>query len=108
MIQQRACWLYAPNFPHFIFNGKIPLDNISSSLLFGDGAAAMLITHDDNEMPGLKINNFYSEVAFKGKKDMSWELSSSGFLMTLSGYVADLIEQDFNRLLCNALAKCAG
>jgi predicted naringenin-chalcone synthase len=85
------------------FQRENTLDNISSSLLFGDGAAAMLITHDDNEMHGLKINNFYSEVAFKGKKDMSWQLSSSGFLMTLSGYVADLIEQDFKKLLCNAL-----
>jgi predicted naringenin-chalcone synthase len=38
---------------------------------------------------------------------MSWELSSSGFLMTLSGYVPDLIEQDFKALLNNAL-KNAG
>ncbi|HWH61883.1 MAG TPA: 3-oxoacyl-[acyl-carrier-protein] synthase III C-terminal domain-containing protein, partial [Ginsengibacter sp.] len=37
------------------------------------------------------------------KEDMSWELSSSGFLMTLSGYVPDLIEEDFNKLLTNAL-----
>jgi predicted naringenin-chalcone synthase len=78
-------------------------DNISSSLLFGDGAAAMLVMHDDSEMHGLKINNFYSEVAFRGKKDMSWEISSTGFLMTLSGYVPDLIEQDFNKLFYNAL-----
>ena len=85
------------------FQRENTLDNIASSLLFGDGAAAMLITHDDHEIHGLKINNFYSEVAFKGKKDMSWELSSSGFLMTLSGYVPDLIEQDFNNLMCNAL-----
>ncbi len=34
---------------------------------------------------------------------MSWELSNTGFLMTLSGYVPDLIEQDFNNLLNNAL-----
>ena len=61
------------------------------------------ITHDDYNEQGLRINNFYSEVAFKGKKDMSWELSSSGFLMTLSGYVPELIEQDFNKLLHNAL-----
>ena len=46
-------------------------------------------------MHGLKIKNFYSEVAFKGKKDMSWQLSSSGFLMTLSGYVPELIEARF-------------
>jgi predicted naringenin-chalcone synthase len=34
---------------------------------------------------------------------MSWELSSTGFLMTLSGYIPDLIEADFNTLLNNAL-----
>ena len=85
------------------FQKENTADNIASSLLFGDGAAAMLITHNDHEMPGLKINKFYSEVAFRGKKDMSWEISSSGFLMTLSGYVPELIEQDFHKLLCNAL-----
>ena len=34
---------------------------------------------------------------------MAWQLSSSGFLMTLSGYVADLIEEDFNKLVTDAL-----
>jgi len=85
------------------FQKENTMDNIASSLLFGDGAAAVLITNDDYNKPGLRINNFYSEVAFKGKKDMSWELSSSGFLMTLSGYVSEVIEQDFNKLLNNAL-----
>jgi len=85
------------------FQRENTVDNVASSLLFGDGAAAMLITNDDNEMYGLKINNFYSEVTFRGKKDMSWELSSSGFLMALSAYVPDLIEQDFNNLMENAL-----
>lgn len=78
-------------------------DNITSSLLFGDGAAAVLVANDDDNLSGLRIKNFYSEVSFRGKKDMSWELSSSGFLMTLSGYVADLIEEDFNNLVENAL-----
>ena len=85
------------------FQKENTVDNIASSLLFGDGCAAVLVTHDEDKEEGLRIKNFYSEVAFKGKKDMSWELSSSGFLMTLSGYVPDLIEQDFNRLLTNAL-----
>lgn len=85
------------------FQKENTIDNIASSLLFGDGASAVLVAHDDNKETGLRINNFYSEVAFKGKKDMSWELSSSGFLMTLSGYVPQLIEQDFNMLLNNAL-----
>ena len=85
------------------FQKENTMDNIASSLLFGDGSAAVLITHDDAKEYGLRINNFYSEIAFKGKKDMSWQLSSTGFLMTLSGYVPDLIEGDFNKLLTNAL-----
>ena len=66
-------------------------------------SAAVLVTHDEDKLEGLRIKNFYSEVAFKGKKDMSWEVSSSGFLMTLSGYIPDLIEEDFNGLVENAL-----
>ncbi len=87
------------------FQRENTVDNIASSLLFADGCAAMLVAHNHDTRPGLRIKNFYSEVAFKGKKDMSWELSSSGFLMTLSGYVPELIEQDFNLLLNNALAN---
>ena len=37
---------------------------------------------------------------------MAWELSSKGFLMTLSGYVAELIEEDFNGFVTNALDSC--
>lgn len=78
-------------------------DNIASSLLFGDGSAAMLVTHDGYSQKGLRMESFYSEVVAKGKKDMSWELSSSGFLMTLSGYIPDLIEEDFDALVSRAL-----
>jgi predicted naringenin-chalcone synthase len=80
-------------------------DTIASSLLFADGAAAVLVTHNSNSLKGYCIANFYSEVIPKGKKDMSWELSGSGFLMTLSGYVPDLIEADFSNLTNKALAQ---
>jgi predicted naringenin-chalcone synthase len=36
---------------------------------------------------------------------MAWELSSTGFLMTLSSYIPDLIEEDFEMLAVRALAK---
>ncbi len=85
------------------FQKENSMDNIASSLLFGDGSAAVLVTHEENKLQGLHIKDFYSEVAFKGKKDMSWQPSSSGFLMTLSGYIPDLIEEDFNSLTQNAL-----
>ena len=64
-------------------------DNITSTLLFADGCAAVLLQHNDAAAKGIKIKSFFSEVAFKGKKDMSWKLSSKGFLMSLTGYVPD-------------------
>lgn len=79
-------------------------DNISSSLLFGDGSAAVLLTND-KKAKGVCIRGFYGEVIPRGKKDMSWELSSSGFQMTLSGYIPELIATDFSPLLKRAFRQ---
>ncbi|GAC1417591.1 MAG: type III polyketide synthase [Flavisolibacter sp.] len=87
------------------FQRENSMDNIASSLLFGDGSAAALITANENGSTGLFLDNFYSEVVPKGKRDMAWELSSNGFLMTLSGYVPDLIEEDFSLVMDRALGK---
>jgi len=84
------------------FQKENTVDNITSSMLFGDGAAAVLITGNE-EKEGLTIDHFYSTVALKGKQDMAWELSSKGFRMTLSSYVADMIEENFDDLVQNAL-----
>ena len=78
------------------FQREATMDNIASSLLFGDGSAAVLMTGDESKEEGLYLDHFHSEVIPKGKRDMAWELSSTGFLMTLSGYVPDLIEEDFS------------
>ncbi len=88
------------------FQKESTLDNIASSMLFGDGSAAVLVTHEEHAHKGLHLQGFYSEIVPKGKKDMAWELSSTGFLMTLSGYVPDLIEEDFGHLVNRALQKC--
>lgn len=85
------------------FQREATMDNITSSLLFGDGSAAVLVTSNDSSLPGLYVDGFYSEIIAKGKRDMAWELSSSGFLMTLSGYVPDLIEEDFAAVVQRAL-----
>jgi len=87
------------------FQKEPTVDSIASSLLFGDGAAAVLVTNNEYNKKGLKLDQFYSEVISKGKKDMAWELSSSGFLMTLSGFVPELLEEDFNPLVTKALEK---
>jgi predicted naringenin-chalcone synthase len=81
---------------HFQREGTV--DNIASSLLFADGSAAVLVAHSEDAHRGLQLQSFYAEVVPKGKKDMAWELSSSGFLMTLSSYIPDLVEADFGEL----------
>ncbi len=85
------------------FQKEATIDNITSGMLFADGAAAALVTHDQYPLPGLELQHFYAEIMPKGKKDMAWELSSSGFLMTLSGYIPELIEEDFEQLIARAL-----
>jgi len=87
------------------FQRDATMDNITSSLLFGDGSAAVLITSDKHPADGLILDNFHSEIISKGKRDMAWELSSSGFLMTLSGYIPELIETDFRPVVEHALHK---
>ena len=89
------------------FQKENSIDNITSTLLFADGCAAVLVQHNTSPAKGLTLTNFFSDVAFKGRKDMSWQLSSRGFLMTLTGYVPDLVKEDFDELLKKAL-KNAG
>jgi predicted naringenin-chalcone synthase len=77
-------------------------DNISSGILFADGAAAVLVTGNPKS-EGMNIEHFYSSVSSKGKQEMVWELSSTGFILTLSNYVPELIEENFNQFVNDAL-----
>ncbi len=87
------------------FQKESEMDFITSSLLFGDGSATVLVTHDSYKEKGLHIKSFYSEVKLKGKKDMAWQLSSKGFLMTLSAYIPQLLQEDLRALTLTALKK---
>lgn len=87
------------------FQRDTTLDHMASAMLFADGSAAMIMTPDETPGRGLRIDNFYAEVMPKGKSDMAWELSSTGFLMTLSGYVPELIGEDIAPLVDRALAS---
>lgn len=87
------------------FQKETEMDFVASSLLFGDGSAAVLVTHDSYKEKGLYIKSFYSEVKLKGKKDMAWHLSSKGFLMTLSAYIPQLLQEDLRQLTYSALKE---
>lgn len=85
------------------FQKESSADNITSTLLFADGCAAVLVQPTGTILKGITLRHFFSEVNFKGRKDMSWELSSNGFRMTLSGYVPDLVKEDFDTLVTKSL-----
>jgi len=85
------------------FQDEYTLDNAASSLLFADGSAAALVSNNIISPNAIALKGFYSQVAYKGKNDMAWQLSAKGFLMTLSGYIPQLIEEDITPLVDNAL-----
>lgn len=86
------------------FQKEFSEDAAASSLLFADGSAAVLISNCVQSPGSLSLRGFYSHVAQKGKADMAWQLSSKGFLMTLSGYVPQLIQEDITALVEAAAA----
>lgn len=85
------------------FQKEFTEDNAASSLLFADGCAAVLVSNNIQHANTISLRGFYSYVAQKGNAAMAWQLSSKGFLMTLSGYVPQLIEEDINTLVEAAL-----
>ncbi len=87
------------------FQKEYNLDNAASSLLFSDGSAAILLSNTLEYEHSLTIKGFHSQVSFKGSKDMAWQLGSKGFLMTLSGYIPQLVEEDIQQLVDGSLEK---
>lgn len=85
------------------FQNSFEADHIVANSLFGDGAAAILVSSENKK--GLKISGFHSEILPQGKKDMAWHLAETGFIMTLSSFIPGLVEEGLSSLLNNALAK---
>lgn len=85
------------------FQKDFTIDNAASSLLFADGSAAVLVSNNSFAGQSLALKSFYSQVALKGKGDMSWQISNKGFLMTLSSYIPQLIQEDIAALVNGAL-----
>lgn len=72
------------------FTGGNDIEEINSSLLFGDGAAIALIS---NTNYGFKIENSFSDIYFNGFDEMAWYPTSHFFKMRLSEKIPDLIKE---------------
>lgn len=99
--------IVATEFCSIHFQKEYTPDSASSTILFSDGSAAVLVSNCISTKRKVQLSDFYSKVAYRGKKDMAWELSHKGFIITLSSYIPDLIEQDIAALVDEA-AKHSG
>jgi predicted naringenin-chalcone synthase len=82
-------------------------DTALSDLLFADGAAATLVVGENTPIYHKKrsLKGFYSELRLAAQSDMTWKIADTGFKMTLSGYVPQLVETDFRAFVVAALAS---
>ncbi|WP_149244224.1 UbiA family prenyltransferase [Dyadobacter sp. 32] len=83
------------------FQKRFNDDYILSNLLFGDGAAAVLVASQPAGVQGypVRIDSFNSFVLHNGYADMAWKLSETGFIMNLTSYVPDLISKNIGPML---------
>ena len=69
-------------------------DQIVASSVFGDGAAAAIVTGrpPTTDAPSLVIDRLTSELTPVGEKDMAWTIGDAGFEMVLSAAVPKIID----------------
>jgi predicted naringenin-chalcone synthase len=63
-------------------------DQIVANSVFGDGAAAAVVTADG---PGLRLDAFATTVVPEGASEMAWNIGDEGFEMVLSTAVPKLV-----------------
>ncbi|WP_181151424.1 type III polyketide synthase [Sphingobacterium gobiense] len=81
------------------------IDNVTSTIIFGDGAAAALIEGDNARTSGWQLADFYSEINFDGIDDMAWRISANGFLMTLTSQIPAILERTCDAVIGRALQR---
>lgn len=81
-------------------------DTLLANALFGDGAAAALLTGRPNEQAvSFQIQQFYSDLAFDGIQEMAWRIGDFGFEMKLTSSIPDIIRTNIVQLISRLLGK---
>lgn len=87
------------------FQPKNDHDNMLSNTIFGDGAAAVVLTGSDAGLGGLKIEGFYSILLNAGKDLMGWDITAVNFEMILDSKIPDFIGTEVKNIVKNASQK---
>jgi predicted naringenin-chalcone synthase len=81
-------------------------DNLLSNTIFGDGAAAVVMTSEadavKNKYKGLTINGFYSLLLDEGKELMGWNITPTNFEMILNAAIPAFICEKLGTILDKA------
>ncbi len=91
------------------FQPKNDHDNLLSNTIFGDGAAAVIITsgsfENSHTQKSLTINGFYSLLLNKGKNLMGWNVTPINFEMILDAKIPEFIGNEIGNVLEKASKK---
>lgn len=91
------------------FQPKNNNDNLLSNTIFGDGAAAVVITSDsfarDNHYKGLTLSGFYSVLFDKASELMGWNITPINFEMILDAELPEFIGSITGDLMKKASEK---
>ena len=74
------------------FQNKFIDDYLLSNSIFADGAASIIVTSEQHNAK-YQLLDFESRLLPASKEEMSWKISPSGFVMTLSGKVPKTISK---------------
>jgi len=88
------------------FQPKDNHDNLLSNTIFGDGAAALVITPAASaQRKGLTLNGFYSLLLNKGRDLMGWNITPLNFEMILDAKIPEFIGGEAEMIVEKASAK---
>jgi predicted naringenin-chalcone synthase len=81
-------------------------EELLATALFGDGAAAALVTAQNSSL-SLEIESFYSDIIPDSEEEMAWTIGDFGFELQLSAYVPDILQKGLVQLQENLFEKGA-
>jgi len=82
-------------------------DTIMGSAIFGDGAAAAVVSAKElsGPEPSIRLDHFETVLTPVGEEAMAWNIGDEGFEMVLGSYVPHIIEEHITGALEPLLAK---
>lgn len=69
-------------------------DNLISASVFADGGSGVIVSSDQPNGTGFRLDQFANSIAENSEKDMTWTIGDTGFDMVLSTYVPDIIKSN--------------